>query len=181
MKKLMIAAAAVMMACAVNAAAAAWWADAVEYTDESPINSGTYWLVAMGSSSDTSAFKVYEDGTYDFGGKTIAQTGSITDAYAVNGELTGLSAANNGDAYALVIWDGLDSANGGLWGVSSVAAISGVIDEPPTNGELYFSNGTDSYGGAMFANKDVSPIPEPTSGLLLVLGMAGLALRRKRA
>ena len=26
-----------------------------------------------------------------------------------------------------------------------------------------------------------SPVPEPTSGLLLVLGMAGLALRRKRA
>ncbi|MBR3923740.1 MAG: PEP-CTERM sorting domain-containing protein [Kiritimatiellae bacterium] len=28
---------------------------------------------------------------------------------------------------------------------------------------------------------EVSAAPEPTSGLLLLLGMAGLALRRKRA
>ena len=32
-----------------------------------------------------------------------------------------------------------------------------------------------------FANSDWSAVPEPTSGLLLLLGVAGLALKRKRA
>ena len=32
-----------------------------------------------------------------------------------------------------------------------------------------------------FLRTDASPVPEPTSGLLLLLGVAGLALKRKRA
>jgi len=36
-----------------------------------------------------------------------------------------------------------------------------------------------NYGGAMWS--EVAPVPEPTSGLLMLLGMAGLALRRRRA
>jgi len=36
-----------------------------------------------------------------------------------------------------------------------------------------------TYGGAMW--QEVAPVPEPTSGLLMLLGMAGLALRRRRA
>ncbi len=40
-----------------------------------------------------------------------------------------------------------------------------------------FGNTTTTYGGAGW----YQPVPEPTSGLLLLLGMAGLALKRKRA
>ncbi len=41
-----------------------------------------------------------------------------------------------------------------------------------------------SYGTAQFAGaswQSLQSVPEPTSGLLLLLGMAGLALRRKQA
>jgi len=182
MKKLLIAFAAVATAAAANAASVAWAAEALDYTDESNVDVGTYWLVAMGASTDTSSFLVYEDGTYKFGTGTVAQTGSIPDAFSVGGSIDGLSASNNGDYYALVIWDGKDVANGGMWGVSDAAAISGIVDAPPTNGDgIFFQNGTDSYGSAVFANQNVAPVPEPTSGLLMVLGMAGLALRRRRA
>lgn len=37
-----------------------------------------------------------------------------------------------------------------------------------------FANNTDNW-------KSYGAVPEPTSGLLMLLGMAGLALRRKRA
>lgn len=182
MKKLIIALVAAAMAVVVNAASVTWVVNCLDYADESTVDAGTYWLVAMGDSTDVSGFKVFEDGTYSFGSGTVTETGSIPDAFSVGGTIDGLSAANNGDYYALVIWDGNDVASGGLWGVSDAVAISGVIDEPPTNGDdIFFQNGTDAYGTAIFANQAVEPIPEPTSGLLIVLGMAGLALRRRRA
>ena len=41
---------------------------------------------------------------------------------------------------------------------------------------------TATFGSAGWYNKtSTEPIPEPTSGLLMLLGFAGLALRRKRA
>ena len=182
MKKLIIALVAAATAVVVNAASVSWAVECLDYADESTVDVGTYWLVAMGNSTDVSGFKVFEDGTYSFGSGTVVETGSIPDAFSVMGSIDGLSAANNGDYYALVIWDGKNVANGGLWGVSDAAAISGIVDEPPTNGDgIFFQNGTDSYGSAIFADQAVEPIPEPTSGLLIVLGMAGLALRRRRA
>jgi hypothetical protein len=42
--------------------------------------------------------------------------------------------------------------------------------------------GDNLYSGAFdFASSAYTAVPEPTSGLLLLLGMAGLALRRKQA
>ena len=42
--------------------------------------------------------------------------------------------------------------------------------------------GTISLNAASFANTGtIASVPEPTSGILLLVGMAGLALRRKRA
>ena len=43
---------------------------------------------------------------------------------------------------------------------------------------------TNDYSLDLYANpadQGYSPVPEPTSGLLMLLGMAGLALKRKRA
>lgn len=178
MKKLMMAVAVALTAVAVNAASCTWSTTAVTADMMGVIDGGKYWLVSLGADTGVaSGFKVKQDGTYDFGKYTVADTGSVSSG-AAGGKITGLTAANNGDNYALVIWDGVTGA-GGYYGVAE-AAISGVVDTPPTDANLM---GFDNlgYGGYMATDTLTAAVPEPTSGLLMLLGFAGLALRRRRA
>ena len=58
-----------------------------------------------------------------------------------------------------------------IWGVAFVAQTSAadVI-------------GAFTFNAASFANSGtIASVPEPTSGLLMLVGLAGLALRRRRA
>jgi hypothetical protein len=94
-----------------------------------------------------------------------------------------LAGATAGNYYALVIHT---AENGGYWGISD--AVLAKADPTDATGntlmDMKFVNGTDVFGygeSAMVANRADAAVPEPTSGLLLLLGMAGLALRRKQA
>ena len=177
MKKLMMAVAVTLTAVAVNAANCNWSTTAVTSDMTGVIDGGTYWLVALGADTGVaSGFTVYQDGTYDFGNYSVVGTGSVASGAAGN-TITGLSAANNGDNYALIIWDGV-LGEGGYYGVAE-GAIAGIVDAPPTDAAaIGFDNL--GFGGYMATDTLTVPIPEPTSGLLMVLGMAGLALRRKQ-
>ena len=183
MKKLMIAAAIVCAAVVGQAATVNWdvsWAYSKNgsvntYDDGSVVN---YWIVNMVSATDTSGLSVDKDGNLvNSANYAIVGTGSIPTFG--NGAAEGTIA--NGNYLAMVIYD---SANG-LYGVSDAAAVSGILAEPPTAGTIAggtFQNdgGTEGY---IIANTPVptSPVPEPTSGLLMLLGVAGLALKRKQA
>ena len=188
MKKLMIAAAAIVLATGfANAANCAWGTMAVTSDMSAMIDGGTYWLVALGADTGaSSAFKVNSDGTYDFGAYSVVNTGTVSGGSA-GGSLTGLSASDNGSYYALIVWDGVEGVDGttgkGYYGVAE-GMITGIVAEPPTDAEMINFDNL-GYGGYMATTTHTvpvsGPVPEPTSGLLMLLGMAGLALRRRRA
>ena len=189
MKKLMIAAAIVCAAAFANAATCSWntswvWTEGADnYTDGGV---GNYYLIALGA-TDVGGYAISTDGklVYNDGTGYAEVTGGFTKGDiafgAAGGTIEGLAAVNNGDMYALLY---LDTANN-KWGVSDAAAIAGITDVPPANANpIYFSNYIDAAwdnNPEVVASHDLVAVPEPTSGLLLLLGVAGLALKRRRA
>ena len=185
MKKLMIAAAIVCAAAFVQAANCNWGAVGVyagEYGGTSwelGDSAGSYWLLALG---DKGMDGIAVDTDYKLvnNGATILATGSYADA-GVSGALTGLSAADNGTKLALILVD----TSYDKWGAAQ-GTIAGISDEPPLNADpVKFTDGKgidpDWGSTTLQINSNLQAVPEPTSGLLLLLGVAGLALRRRRA
>ena len=187
MKKLLIAVAIVCAAAIGQAASVNWDVDWV-YTDNGTTidtfdtgSSVNYWIVNMGNATDTSGLSIDKDGNLvNNAAYAVVDSGS----YSVMGNGTAEGTIANGNYLAMVIYD----AANGFYGVSDANAVSGIVESPPTAGALAgsFSNDGGSNPDStpyMVANTPIptSPVPEPTSGLLMLLGVAGLALRRRRA
>ena len=105
-----------------------------------------------------------------------AGTFSVASPGVANATL-GLSDGADYTAY-LMIFDTAtvtDSSKFYLTATKSLSTYSGADD---TVGVKWSSQATASKAATGWASASV---PEPTSGLLMLLGMAGLALRRKRA
>ena len=176
MKKLSIAVAAGAMSIAANAAALNWstWAYTGDGSNESDwITGGQAYLVMI---TDTANFAVGDD--LSVTGGSIVDNTSITDGTAAG------------------VWNGTDSlADGQTYNFAIIMTSDGSGSDVPTSGTY----GVDDNGGAHYSvtwsaatgggfsaehegfAMNTSVAPEPTSGLLMLLGMAGLALRRRRA
>ena len=188
MKKLMIALVATVFAAVANAASIQWGTSAdLQNPDGSPadgsgyvtmylfsVDAATYATLTAGGESGVSA-KVWE--TY---GSSLA---SATDSYVDDGMGQIMIADPNtygvGDtAYAatLLVYD---EGSGATHYIGNAAAFTFAADISDAVSELdTFIGGS---AGSMSTAVTWAAVPEPTSGLLMLLGVAGLALRRKRA
>ena len=71
-----------------------------------------------------------------------------------------------------------DTATGNYTAVGTGDVVFGQQNAYSSAG---FNDAASGFSGAGWYSAAAAPVPEPTSGLLMLLGMAGLALKRKRA
>ena len=191
MKKLMIAVATVACAAGLQAASFNWGGTCVSssanvdyegYANENAV----YNIYMLSGSVDASAITKYNanTGALTINGATanLLKTYSLTyddwDAGSFAGEVVEGSADSlNNKYYVITMYDA--KADKDLFS-AEVFTISGLTDNGGA-GEMNIANSLSGTSVGMNLHGVVETVPEPTSGLLLLLGVAGLALRRRRA
>ena len=171
MKKLIIGAVAFGFAVAAQAAQMKW-----SYTGTAAQEGYTVYAI-LGATVDTSTWKSAAD-IANIGSGEVTKKVSKTTTYVASG-----TAVSDAMTYSSSIIFAMVSADGKQYALTEAVA----------PGDTYIQDGMDSSKSTFkpsgfgafkdFASSPTppDPIPEPTSAMLLVLGMAGLALKRKRA
>lgn len=182
MKKLMIAAVAALAVGIVNAATIAWGSAGIQTTGDFDSGDGDY-------AANYAVYLFSSDVTVDFGSDTWKSNFEGTGTYLGKGvtdadgslNVNTLTVDDGNFSGYLVIFD-TDSYDN-----ASYAFVSGEY----TAADNSMHKMTMDYDGDTWVNAldystktgwtQLESVPEPTSGLLLLLGVAGLALRRKQA
>ena len=184
MKKLIVMMAIAMTAAVVNAAACSWTISGA--ATASVKNGSTVWSAAgtnpvayLFLASDSSAVEAaLAKGSMD---TTLAKASTTT--FNARGRFTGtgidIPAQSASYGMVLVYTDSTD-ANKIWYQISSATATASGSDDASTPA-IAASFAANSFSSTGWSSATATNIPEPTSGLMLLLGVAGLALRRKLA
>ena len=181
MKKLMVMLAAVTTAVVAQAASINWSVAGKTFAPsaDDPATNGraAYYLVyAFEASQYDNVKSLLSSGKIDNAVALAADSGRTTKTGAAGGSITGLT----GSTYEmfLVAFDTYSAADAAL-STAKNYIISDKISGA-TFGETDMVSSID-YTSSNFGSGSWTAVPEPTSGLLMLLGVAGLALRRRRA
>ena len=177
MKKLMVILAAVVMAGAAHAATMSW-----SITNMQAMDVEVGWMVALYDSSAAFDYDAALAGT---------QVALYTTTAAANGTTVRVSSTGNnkpdGNAYAAgdsisayaVVFNAASIADATQVIISEVR--SATVNAQGSNISLAFGSMAATTTANKFLNSSWQAVPEPTSGLLRLVGLGALALRRRRA
>lgn len=192
MKKIMIAVAAICAAVMAQAAVANWKVAAANVYDgtASTKYSGAAYFFDAGAMSQEALFALFEaDTSLDL----TKQTGYLATGTVASGVINANTAANKFSAFDQGSGDHnfyfvLVNDDAMYLSATKMVAAGGTDDEV----QISFGNQAPTTGATSKAMTEgftstgtwaqaASSVPEPTTGLLMLVGLAGLALRRRRA
>ena len=172
MKKLMIVLAAIALAGATQAASLTW---SILNMQAQGVEAG--WLVALYDSSTTFDYAKAKDGTL----APLYSGAAYTSGTTIRAGESGVGSYAIGDtasAYA-VIFNAATVADATKVMVSDVQ--SATVGSAGNNITLAFGSMASTGTTNKFRNSTFVDAPEPTSGLLMLVGFGALALRRRKA
>lgn len=175
MKKIMILAAAVMLAAIANAAAVGWTC-----LGTSAFSGGGYSVFVVGINGVTGADQikalVAAGGLSNADSYAFFKGGSVAANATKSSTSSGKSITYSGsgeDVYtAFIVMSNADNTKASFTSTANI-----TLANDSTSQSWAFANQATNLSNNTFTVNT----PEPTSGVLLLLGMAGLALKRKRA
>ena len=183
MKKLMFALAAVAMGFAAQAGTVSWSMTNVYLGNTTDLASGCIGYLLVGSDlsapvsaiTDADSAKAFVAANNTYGGSAI---GDASGKFSVSGYGDYASAA--GVSVYGIVFNAATIDDATQFYISKSAKTFDV----PGSGEGNVTLGTQKTNSQAAANWHAmgsAPIPEPTSGLLMLVGLGALALRRRRA
>ena len=191
MKKLTIAAFAVAFAAVAQAASIQWGGDICLQDCATPLTSGStaYLVFSETAFAAPTTVTIADGGIANWtanNGASVVASYSITDADIGNWNFVA-SYNKSGEAingyFGVIVVDGSAAADGLTGAYASLGSANLEATAPTANllyGDGSFNNwiGENGFNSVSFT---AASVPEPTSGLLMLVGLAGLALRRRRA
>ena len=182
MKKLFVIAAAAGLSFAATASTVTWGVGSGSVIDSSKITEGTFYLMYASTAFDSSKLtgesfsaSTLKDAGLDktFDSFAYSATGTFQKKNnALTPTSTGVASGSKTVYEVLISSDGKNIA----WGQATINLVAAVgMNQPKTldaSGFTYVAAGSGGGGG--------ENVPEPTSGLLLLVGAGMLALRRKQ-